>query len=112
MAPEPRLLIFAAAVLVEIVEACLANGHDARMRGLRHDLAERDIALLAGLVGMRPHRAAYIREALRNAQNLGEFPHPRADREHMTDAGAACPRNNIASLGIEVRKIQMTMAID
>jgi hypothetical protein len=30
----------------------------------------------------------------------------------MTDTGAARPRNNIAGLGGEVRKIQMTMAID
>src|SRR5262249_43464842 len=112
MPAEPRLLILAAAVLIEIVEARLADGDDPRMRCERHDLTQADIALLGRRMGMRAHRAGDIRETLSNTQNLGELSHPRADSQHMTDAGAACPLDNIAGLGREVREIQMTMAID
>ena len=82
------------------------------MAGQAHQLLNRDIRLLAGLMRVRADRAAHRIEPLSNGGNLGEAAHPRRNGHEMGDARRLGAGHNIRQFGGEVGKIEMAMAVD
>ena len=68
VAAEALGLRLARAVVVEVVEPGLADGHHLGMRRQPHDLLDRDIQLLVGIVRVRADRAEDVVVAPRRSR--------------------------------------------
>ena len=92
------LLRLARAVVVEVVEARLADGDDLGMRGEAHDLLDGNVELLVGIVGMRADRAEDVGDALGNLQQSRRGGDARGDRDQHADARRLGARDHAVEL--------------
>jgi hypothetical protein len=112
MPAETALLALARAVIAEIVESGFADRDNLGAACALHQVRGRHIRLFIRVVRMRADRAKYIIVRAGNLLDVGEFLDPRADGDHPPDAFSAGARNDCVALGGEIRKIEMTMAVD
>ena len=112
MGAEAARLRFRRAVVVEIVEAGLAERHDLRMLGQRDQFIRRNAVLFIGVMRMGADRAIDVGKALGDVEQSAEPLHPRRDRHDAADAGLRCTRDNAVEIAGKVRKIQMAVAVD
>ena len=107
------LLQLARRMLVEIIEAGLANADNFGMRGQFDELCRRYfIALTFRLMRMNTDGAMNIVILLRDRPDSVKLAEFCPDGQHMSDADRPRPRDHVVKLAGKLFKIQMAMAID
>ena len=109
---KPGLLILAAAFLVKIVQPHFADCDDPGMARVLDDFLGTDVQLFGRVVRVRADGARHLGEAFRDGKHLAEFPHARANGQHMPHARALRARHKSVEVALEVREIQMAMTVD
>src|SRR3712207_5747729 len=93
------LLRLARGLVIEVVEARLADADDPRMVGERHDCLDRGQPVpLAGIVRVDTDRAPDIRETLGERLDLRGLTDPCADGDQAADPGLPGARDDALDL--------------
>ncbi len=112
MTSEARFLVLDRAEVIMIVQPGLADRHDLVTRSRRKDVLQRQILFFCGVVRMRSGGAEDVRIRLSQRVDLVKTAHPRANRDHRTDALLTRSLDHGIAFGCEIGKIQMAMAVD
>jgi len=112
MAEERGALCLAGRTVVVVVEPGLADRHDLRMRRQRDQFLGRHIGLFMRAVRMRADGAIDGGMRLGDGANRIEAAHPRRDGHHQPDARSVRPLDQPDTILVELREIEMAMAVD
>ncbi len=112
MIAEAARLRLDRAEIVMAVKPGLADRHRLGLARARHQIGDREIELLMGVMGMRPDRAKDIRKAFHDGKKPG-LPHdPRGDGDDAADAGRLGPPHDGVEIAGEILEIEMAMAVN
>src|SRR5712691_6804429 len=111
---EDVALDIARRVIVVVVEACLADGHDFRVPSQRGQAA---ISLIGGFRGIvRMHADGGVKRRVTIGQADAGFKIGRSvagtDGHHVLDTGGKGALDHGFAVGIELLTVQMTMGVD
>ena len=105
-------LRLARALVVEVVEPGLADGHDLGVLRQPHDLLHRHVQLGVRVVGVRAHRAEHVGIALGDLQRVGEPPDVRGDRDDMPTPAARARPTTPSRSAAKSGKVEVAVMID
>ena len=109
---EALRLRLARAVVVEVVEPRLADGHHLGMARALHDLLDRDVELLVGIMRVRADRAEHVVVRLGDPEQPVEAADAGRDRHQHPHARRLGARNHPVEIIGEVREVEMAVVID
>ena len=109
---KAALLGLGRAVLVEIIQPRLAQGHDLGMPRQPDQFVGGHSVFLIGVVRMGADRAIDVWKPLGDRKELTEAPHPSRDGDDAPDSCSRRPGHDALEIIGEVRKIQVAVAID
>ncbi len=111
MRAKARLLPFAVAVIVIIIEATLPDADDARMAGTFDQLGGVDMGMGIRLMRVNADRRPDIRLTLGSGDDRIPFAFARGDVEHRRHAPIPRPREHPGLIFDQALVIQMAMAV-
>ena len=112
MIAEAALLGFARAQIIMIVEPGFADCHRLGMPRECHQVGDREIEFLVGVMRMGPDRATDIGKAVRDGDEPISLLHASRDGDHAADAGRLGARHDAVEIAGEIVEIEMAMAVD
>jgi hypothetical protein len=95
-----------------IVETGLPDRNNLGGAGAGHEIAGGDVQLLMRVMRMRADRAIDVREALGDGEKIGLARHAGRDCDHARDAGGAGALDHRLTVGVELRRVQVDVAVD
>ena len=94
------------------VETRLADADALRMSGQFHQAVGGNVGFLGRLMGVRAHREEHLGVVLGDGSDGVVTRHARGDRDQARNPRGLGTGHDGVPLGLEVREIQMAVAID